>query len=66
LHRLRSDYNAFLLKLSKGIADGRKRERFLHNNYSLVCTIIGENDGKLADEMEEHFVDLRDSLKLVQ
>jgi hypothetical protein len=66
LHRLRSDYNAFLLKLSKGIADARKRERFLHNNYSLVCTIIGETDGKLADEMEEHFVDLRESLKLVQ
>jgi hypothetical protein len=66
LQRLRGDYNAFLLKLSKGIADARKRERFLHNNYSLVCTIIGETDGKLADEMQEYFVDLRESLKLVQ
>ena len=41
LGRLRSDYEAFMTKLSKGMADARKRERFLYNNYSLVLTIVG-------------------------
>lgn len=40
LGRLRSDFEAFLTKLSKGISDARKRERFLLNNYSLILTII--------------------------
>jgi hypothetical protein len=40
LGRLRSDFEAFLTKLSKNIGDVRKRERFLYNNYSLVLTII--------------------------
>jgi len=40
LGRLRSDFEAFLTKLSSGISDARKRERFLLNNYSLVLTII--------------------------
>lgn len=62
LRRLRGDFGAFLTKLSKGIPEARKRERFLFNNYSLVCTIIGETEGKLADEIRDHFVDLRDSL----
>lgn len=62
LRRLRGDFGAFLTKLSKSIPEARKRERFLFNNYSLVCTIIGETEGKLADEIRDHFVDLRDSL----
>lgn len=62
LRRLRGDFGAFLIKLSKGIPEARKRERFLFNNYSLVCTIIGETKGKLADEIRDHFMDLRDSL----
>ena len=41
LGRLRSDFEAFLTKLSSGIAETRKRERFLANNYSLVLTIVG-------------------------
>jgi vacuolar protein sorting-associated protein 52 len=41
LGRLRSDFEAFLTKLSKSIGESRKRERFLFNNYSLVLTIIG-------------------------
>lgn len=41
LGRLRSDFEAFLTKLSAGIVDSKKRERFLYNNYSLVLTIIG-------------------------
>ncbi|PPJ58870.1 hypothetical protein CBER1_04437 [Cercospora berteroae] len=62
LVRLRNEYETFLVKLSKGIAEARKRERFLFNNYSLVCTIIGDTEGKLADDIREHFVDLRDAL----
>jgi len=59
LGRLRSDFEAFLTKLSSGIADTKKRERFLFNNYSLVGTIIGDTDGKLAGEMKEHFERLK-------
>lgn len=62
LIRLRREYEAFLIKLSKGIAEARKRERFMFNNYSLVCTIIGDTEGKLAEDVQEHFVDLRDAL----
>ncbi len=39
LGRLRTDFEALLTKLSKGISDVKKRERFLSNNYSLVLTI---------------------------
>jgi len=59
LGRLRSEMEAFLTKLSKSIADSRKRERFLYNNYSLVLTILGDLDGKLAVEQREHFEALR-------
>jgi hypothetical protein len=62
LARLRGEYDAFLLKLSKGIAEARKRERFLFNNYSLVCTIIGDTGGKLADDTRDHFGELKDAL----
>jgi len=62
LKRLRGDFEAFLLKLSKGIAEARKRDRFLFNNYSLVCTIIADTTGKLAEEVQAHFADLKDAL----
>ncbi|TKA30165.1 hypothetical protein B0A50_02884 [Salinomyces thailandicus] len=62
LGRLRGEFEAFLLKLSKGIAEVRKRERFLYNNYSLVCTIMADAEGKLAEEVNAHFADLRDGL----
>lgn len=64
LGRLRGDFEAFLLKLSKSIAEVRKRERFLYNNYSLVCTIVADTEGKLADELKGHFADLRDALNV--
>ncbi|KAJ4364656.1 Vacuolar protein sorting-associated protein 52 [Neocucurbitaria cava] len=58
--RLRSEYEAYLTKMSKGIGgDARKRERFLCNNYSLVCTILADVEGKLGEEMREHFEKLR-------
>lgn len=62
LGRLRGDFEAFLTKLSKGIAEARKRERFLYNNYSLVCTIIADTDGKLAEELQAYFAHRRDAL----
>ena len=40
LGRLRSDFEAFLTKWSANIGDGRQRERFLYNNYSLVSTVL--------------------------
>jgi hypothetical protein len=59
LTRLRSEIEAFLTKTSKGLGDARKRERFLYNNYSLIATIIGDLDGKLAIEQQEHFESLK-------
>lgn len=58
LIRLRSEIEAFLTKLSKSIGDTRKKERFLYNNYSLILTIIGDLNGKLALEQEEYFTTL--------
>lgn len=59
LIRLRSEMEAFLTKTSKAIGDSRKRERFLYNNYSLILTIIGDVEGKLALEQQEHFENLK-------
>lgn len=59
--RLRSEYEAYLTKLSKSIGDARKRERFLCNNYSLICTILADVEGKLGEEMRDHFEKLRDA-----
>ncbi|KAK4554033.1 Vacuolar protein sorting-associated protein 52 [Recurvomyces mirabilis] len=63
LGRLRADFEAFLVKLSKGTAEPRKRERFLYNNYSLICTILGDTEGKMADDLKSHFEELRDKLE---
>ena len=59
LVRLRSEIEAFLTKTSRGIGDSRKKERFLYNNYSLILTIIGDLEGKLALEQQEHFESLK-------
>lgn len=66
LGRLRSEMEAFLTRYSHAYfgADtrGKKRERFLYNNYSLILTIIGdvgELGGKLAGEQVEHFEGLK-------
>ncbi|KAK7725678.1 Vacuolar protein sorting-associated protein 52 [Botryosphaeria dothidea] len=63
LGRLRVEYEAYLLKRSKGIAEQRKKERFLFNNYSLVGTILEGTGGRLADEMRSYFAELRDQHK---
>ena len=54
LERLRGEFESFLTKASKGLAQGR-RGRFLGNNYSLVLTIVGDTGGTLAKEMREWF-----------
>ncbi|KAK0628043.1 Vacuolar protein sorting-associated protein 52 A [Lasiodiplodia hormozganensis] len=63
LWRLRIEYEAYLQKRSKGIAEQRKKERFLFNNYSLVGTILEGTGGRLAEEMRTYFVELRDQHK---
>lgn len=60
LGRLRTEVEAFLTKVAKGLGSGGKRERFLANNYSLVLAIIGDTRGKLAEEQREHFEGLKE------
>ncbi|KAM3065517.1 Vacuolar protein sorting-associated protein 52 [Clarireedia jacksonii] len=59
LTRLRNEVEAFLTKCSKVIVDQRKRERFLFNNYSLILTIVGDLEGKLAGEQRAYFEELK-------
>lgn len=60
LRRLRGEYEAFLIKASKGAgSDAKKRERFLENNYTLVLTIIADTEGRLAEEQKKHFEEVR-------
>ncbi|PNP47228.1 hypothetical protein TGAMA5MH_01043 [Trichoderma gamsii] len=59
LRRLRSEIEAFLTRHSQTHGDTRKSERFLYNNYSLILTIIGDENGKLAQEQQEHFEELK-------
>lgn len=60
LQRLRSEVEAFLNRQSQSYGtDNRKSERFLYNNVSLILTIIGETEGKMAIEQREHFEQLK-------
>ena len=64
LGRLRNEYEAFLAKASKGAGtDTKKRDRFLANNYALVLTIIADTKGKLAQEMQQHFEELKSAVE---
>ena len=58
--RLRIEYVAYLNKMAKGVGDARMRERFLGNNFSLVVTILGDGEGRLAGEVRGVFEGLRD------
>ncbi|KAK8159411.1 Sac2 family protein [Phyllosticta citrichinensis] len=60
LVRLRAEYVAYLEKRSKGIAEARKRTRFLFNNASLVGTILEGTGGRLAEEMRGYFREVRE------
>ncbi|KAK4065733.1 uncharacterized protein Triagg1_8502 [Trichoderma aggressivum f. europaeum] len=59
VRRLRSEVEAFLARQAQSHGDTRKSERFLYNNYSLILTIIGDEAGKLAQEQQEHFEELK-------
>lgn len=59
LGRLRGDYEGVIGRIGKGIGDGRKRERFLWNNYALVLTILEGAKGRLAEENREHYEELK-------
>jgi hypothetical protein len=64
LGRLRKEYEAFLVKQSKSVPEARKRDRFMYNNYSLICTIVADTEGKMAEEFKGYFTDLRDALSV--
>lgn len=64
LGRLRKEYEAFLVKQSKSVAEARKRDRFMYNNYSLICTIVADTEGKMAEEFKVHFAGLKDALSV--
>ncbi|RDA86122.1 hypothetical protein CP532_1141 [Ophiocordyceps camponoti-leonardi (nom. inval.)] len=60
LQRLRSDVETFLTRQSQLYGnDKRKGRRFLYNNFSLILTIIGDVDGRLAAEQRKHFEELK-------
>lgn len=59
VRRLRSDVETFLTRHAELFGDKRKSGRFLYNNYSLILTIISDANGKLADEQQEHFEELK-------
>lgn len=58
LERLRGEVEAFLNKAGKGL-NTTKRERFLANNWSLVLTIVGDVEGRLAAETRAYFEGLK-------
>lgn len=58
LGRLRGEIELFLAKLGMSM-ERRKRDRFLFNNYSLILTIVGEAQGKLAADQILHFEKLK-------
>ncbi|KAF5656067.1 SAC2-like protein [Fusarium sp. NRRL 25303] len=59
LRRLRSEVETFLTRQAELFGDKRKSGRFLYNNYSLILTIISDANGKLADEQQGHFEELK-------
>lgn len=63
LNRLRTDFEAFLIKMSKTVStEKRKQERFLENNYMLIGTILEGIDGRLAQVMRDFFKGLQQDL----
>jgi hypothetical protein len=60
LQRLRNEFELLLTKISAAFAKN-KREVFLYNNYFLVCTILSDVTGQLAEKEKEHFKLLTDA-----
>ncbi|KAL2267510.1 hypothetical protein VTJ83DRAFT_4787 [Remersonia thermophila] len=67
LRRLRNEVEGFLAKAAQASfgPDKRKRDRFLYNNYSLILTIISDAMGKLAEDEQAHFEELKASYQEV-
>lgn len=63
LARLRGEVEAYLVKSSKVIGEKRKRERYLENSYSLILTIVGEGEGKLAGEQRAFWEGLKENVE---
>lgn len=60
LQRLRTDVEGFLTRFGNSFgSDKRKTARFMYNNYSLILTIISDTTGKMADEQQQHFEELK-------
>lgn len=60
LFRLRTEVEGFLTKIGNSYGtDRRKSSRFMYNNYSLIHTIISDATGKLAEDQQEHFEELK-------
>ena len=58
LSRLSDEFQGLLTKLGKSVADAKKRERFIVNNASLVLTIVGDCEGKMATDFKQGFTSL--------
>lgn len=58
-----TEMEAFIVKASKGL-QGAKRERFVESNWSLVLTIIGEVEGRLARRIRERVEEARDAVRV--
>lgn len=62
LTRLRTEYEAFLARLGQGFGPGEKgrrdRRRMESNNCALVLTVLGDVEGRLAEEMRGRFEEL--------
>ena len=63
LQRLRSEFDQFLLKVSRSLPQG-KRSRFLDNNYYLILTIVSDTGGDLAREHRKWFEQKRNELSI--
>lgn len=60
IQRLRNEFELLLTKISADFPKN-KREVFLYNNYFLVCTILSDVTGQLAEKEKEHFKLLTDA-----
>lgn len=59
--RLVGEMEAYLGKAARGLQGGR-RERFLSSNWSLVGTILGDVEGRVAEGVRERLEGLRDGV----
>ncbi|KTW30225.1 hypothetical protein T552_00703 [Pneumocystis carinii B80] len=58
VEKLVNSYKIYLTKINNKIKS-EEQKQFLHNNYSLILTIIGNTKGYLAKKQQEHFHELQ-------